>query len=76
MVNAATSSIRNIFGGISEKNAKRLATILVNKKESIKLLEGMLKKEQAPVQKRLISDFIKSIRPELLITKGVQNNGD
>ena len=72
MINAAISSIRNKFGGISEKNAKRLATILVNRKESIKLLEGMMKKEQAPVQKRLIGEFIESIRPDLLITKGVQ----
>ena len=72
LVRAAASSIKNKLGGINEKNAKRLATILVNRKESIKLLESMMKKEQAPVQKRLIGEFIESIRPDLLITKGTQ----
>ena len=74
LINAAVSSIKNKFGGISEKNAKQLATILVNRKESIKLLESIVKKEQAPVQKRLINEFIKSIRPELLTTKALQDN--
>ncbi|GAF79964.1 unnamed protein product, partial [marine sediment metagenome] len=54
LINAAVSSIKNKFGGISEKNAKRLATILVNKKESINLLEKFAKKEKNQVQKDLI----------------------
>lgn len=72
VISAAVSSIKNRFGGISEKNAKTLANILVNRENSVKALESILIKEQNQIQKRLISDYIKTVRPELLVTQSIQ----
>lgn len=72
LISAAISSIKNRFGGISEKNAKQLANILVNRQNSINALENILTKEQSQVQKRLISEYINSVRPELLTTQTIQ----
>lgn len=73
IISALTSSFNKIFGGISEKNAKALANILVKKEGNIKFLENLLKKEKDETQKRLISEFTESIKPILatrLLTKG------
>jgi hypothetical protein len=76
IIGAAISSIKNKFGGISEKNAKALANILVKKQNSISALENILIKEQNQVQKRLISEYINSVRPELLTTQTIQTQTD
>lgn len=72
LIGAAVSSIKNRFGGISEKNAKQLANILVNRQNGINALENILTKEQSQVQKRLISEYISSVRPELFTTQTIQ----
>lgn len=68
LISAAKNAISNKFGGISEKNAKQLATILVNRGRSIEALEKIAAKEKNQLQKRLINDFISSIRPEVITT--------
>lgn len=72
LISAAVSSIKNRFGGISDKNAKALANILVKRENSIDALRGILAKEQSQIQKRLISDYINTVRPELAITQTIQ----
>jgi hypothetical protein len=73
-LNAAVSSIKNRFSGVSDKNAKALADILINRKNSISALENILAKENSQLQKRLIGEYMRSVRPELLVTQTITEN--
>jgi hypothetical protein len=72
LIGAAVNAIKNRFGGISEKNAKALANILVKRENSINALQNILTKEQNQIQKRLISEYVNTIRPEIAITQTIQ----
>lgn len=62
VINGAISSIRRLSPGITEKNAKTLATILVNKGKSIEALEKIVQKEKNATQQRVMRDFIDKMR--------------
>ena len=72
LINAVSTSLKNRAAGLSKRNSKQLARILVDKKEGIAALESILRKEQSGVQKRVIGDFIESIRPALLASQGIK----
>lgn len=62
IINGAISSIRRLSPGITEKNAKQLATILVDKGKSIEALEKILQKERNAIQQEAIKEFIDQMR--------------
>ena len=72
LIGATVRSIKNKFNGISEKNAKELADVIVNKGKSIESLERILVKEANKDQKQIIRELIKTLRPDLGVTKAVE----
>jgi hypothetical protein len=72
LIGATIRSIKNKFNGISEKNAKQLASIVVNKGKSIDTLEKILAKESNPTQKEIIRDMIKILVPSTTTTKAIE----
>jgi hypothetical protein len=69
LLGALATSLKNRAAGLSNKNAKELAQILVSKEKSIKALENILKKEQSGVQKRLVEDILNQVRPSIITSK-------
>ncbi len=74
-IHALMSVFRKQFPGITKKNAKDLASILVKKEKSITALENILVKEKNAVQKRVLTEAIKNIKP-LITVKTTQQTGE
>ena len=68
LIHAAVSSLRNTMAGLSKKNAKQLAVVLVNKEKGIEALEAILAREKSKTQKRIISEFIERLSSRTLAT--------
>lgn len=71
LVRSVTNAVKNRAAGLSEKNAKQLATILTDRTRGIEALERIAAAEKNEIQKRVISDFIRTLRPEVLATSAI-----
>lgn len=61
LLEATYNAISNKFAGINKGNAEAIANSLVNRRETIKTLENIIKREKNPIQKRVVleaKDFI------------------
>lgn len=72
LIGATIRSLKNKFSGISEKNAKQLASIMVNRGKSIEALEKILTKEVNKNQKQIIRELITTLRPDIATTKAIE----
>jgi len=74
LIGATARSLKNKFSGISEKNAKQLASVIVNRGKSIETLEKILAKEKNLSQKEITRELIKILTPSVTTTKMVEDN--
>ena len=66
LIHATISSLKNLMVGISEKNAKQLASILTNRDKGIEAMEAILAKEKSSTQRRIITEFIERFSSKTL----------
>jgi len=74
LLRVTVNALRNRAAGLNKKNAKQVAEILVNREKGIEALQNIINKEQSKTQQRILKDFVRSLRPELLGSQALQND--
>ena len=74
LLRVTVNALKNRATGLNKKNAKQVAEILVNREKGIKALQNIINKEQSKTQQRILKDFVRSLRPELLGSQALQND--
>lgn len=72
LLRATITSLKNRAAGLNKKNAREVAEILVNREKGIEALQAIIDKESNATQKRILNDFIKSLRPEVITSQAIQ----
>ena len=74
ILRVTVNALRNRAAGLNKKNAKQVAEILVNREKGIEALQNIINKEQSKTQQRILKDFVRSLRPEVLGSQALQND--
>lgn len=74
LLRVTVNALKNRAAGLNKKNAKQVAEILVNREKGIEALQNIINKEQSKTQQRILKDFVRSLRPELLGSQALQND--
>lgn len=74
LLRTVVTSLKNRAAGLNKKNAKQVAEILVDRDRGIEALQIIINKEQSATQKRVLQDFIRSLRPEVIGSQAIQEN--
>jgi hypothetical protein len=74
LLRVTVNALRNRAAGLNKKNAKQVAEILVNREKGIEALQNIINKEQSKTQQRILKDFVRSLRPEVLGSQALQND--
>jgi len=74
LLRVVVNALKNRAAGLNKKNAKQVAEILVNREKGIEALQNIINKEQSKTQQRILKDFVRSLRPELLGSQALQND--
>jgi hypothetical protein len=74
LLRVTVNALKNRAAGLNKKNAKQVAEILVNREKGIEALQNIINKEQSKTQQRILKDFVRSLRPEVLGSQALQND--
>jgi|TARA_R100000081_G_C4815427_1_gene174578 hypothetical protein len=74
LLRVVVNALKNRAAGLNKKNTKQVAEILVNREKGIEALQNIINKEQSKTQQRILKDFVRSLRPELLGSQALQND--
>jgi len=74
LLRVTVNALKNRAAGLNKKNTKQVAEILVNREKGIEALQNIINKEQSKTQQRILKDFVRSLRPELLGSQALQND--
>lgn len=74
LLRVTVNALKNRAAGLNKKNAKQVAEILVNREKGIEALQNIINKEQSKTQQRILRDFVRSLRPEVLGSQALQND--
>ena len=74
LLKTTVNALKNRAAGLNKKNAKQVAEILVNREKGIEALQNIINKEQSKTQKRILIDFVKSLRPEVAGSQVIQDD--
>ena len=74
LLRVTVNALKNRAAGLNKKNVKQVAEILVNREKGIEALQNIINKEQSKTQQRILKDFVRSLRPELLGSQALQND--
>jgi len=74
LLKTTVNALKNRAAGLNKKNAKQVAEILVNREKGIEALQNIINKEQSKTQKRILIDFVKSLRPEVAGSQAIQDD--
>jgi hypothetical protein len=74
LLRVTVNALKNRAAGLNKKNTKQVAEILVNREKGIEALQNIINKEQSKTQQRILKDFVRSLRPEVLGSQALQND--